>query len=59
MPLCSFCGKDAILGRGVTYIQNTGKVLHLCSSKCRKNMLSLKRKARNLKWTTHYEKGKK
>ncbi|MCE4607983.1 MAG: hypothetical protein F7B61_03365 [Caldisphaeraceae archaeon] len=28
-----------------------GEVLWFCSSKCYKNALKLKRKARNLKWT--------
>ncbi len=59
MPVCTFCAKNIVLGKGVTYIQNSGKILHFCSSKCQKNMLKLKRKARNLKWTDSYEKGSK
>ena len=58
MPACTFCSKNIELGRGVTYVRNTGRIMHFCSSKCQKNMLKLKRKPRNVKWTTAYEKKK-
>ena len=58
MPACTFCGHSIELGRGVTYVRNTGRILHFCSSKCQKNTLKLKRKPRNIKWTTAYEKKK-
>tara|TARA_Y100000310_G_C20183016_1_gene579056 strand:- start:407 stop:577 length:171 start_codon:yes stop_codon:yes gene_type:complete len=56
MPKCSFCGKDIPKGTGKIFIKNDGKILHFHNSKCEKNILKLKRKARKLKWTTHYEK---
>ena len=56
MVNCSFCGKNYERGEGMTYVQKSGKVLHFHASKCEKNMLKLKRKARNLKWTEHYVK---
>lgn len=52
MANCSFCGVKIEKGTGKMFVYTTGKVLHFCSSKCEKNMLKLKRKARNLKWTT-------
>ena len=36
---------------------NNGTVLWFCSSKCKKNMLVLKRDPRKLKWTKKYVKG--
>ena len=57
MPKCSFCGHEIEIGTGTLFVFKTGKISHFCSSKCEKNMLKLKRKARNLKWTTSYEKG--
>lgn len=56
MASCSFCGEKIEKGIGKMFVFKTGKVLHFCSSKCEKNMLKLKRKARNLKWTKKYEK---
>jgi len=49
---CSFCGTDIEAGSGLMYIRNDGTVLRFCSSKCRKNMLELKRVSRNLKWSS-------
>jgi len=40
------------------YVKNDGSVLYFCSSKCRKNMLILKRKPEKYKWTTYYVKQK-
>lgn len=50
MASCSFCGEKIAKGTGKMFVFTTGKVFHFCSSKCEKNMLKLKRKARNLKW---------
>ncbi len=47
---CSFCGKNIRPGYGVTYIKTDGTILHFCSSKCRKNMLKLKRSPKKVKW---------
>ncbi len=57
MANCSFCGKRIEKATGKIFVLNTGKSLHFCSSKCEKNQLKLKRKARHLKWTKFFEKG--
>ncbi|MHA1596718.1 MAG: 50S ribosomal protein L24e [Candidatus Asgardarchaeia archaeon] len=54
---CSFCGREIEFGTGITYILSDGRTLHFCSSKCKKNMLVLKRDPRKLKWTLKYRKG--
>ncbi|MBU2639805.1 MAG: 50S ribosomal protein L24e [Nanoarchaeota archaeon] len=56
MPKCSFCGKDIEEGTGKTFVKTDGRILYFDNQKCEKNMLKLKRKARNLKWTKFYEK---
>ena len=57
MPKCSFCGNNYNLGSGKTFVQKSGKILYFCKAKCEKNMLKLKRKSRNVKWTKNYVKG--
>ena len=47
---CSFCNKEIPPGTGIEYVLKKGKILHFCSSKCKKNMLVLKRKPAKLKW---------
>ncbi|MBS3117398.1 50S ribosomal protein L24e [Candidatus Woesearchaeota archaeon] len=59
MAKCTFCGYEVERGTGKLYVFKTGKTANFCSSKCEKNMLKLKRKARRLPWTANYEKGKK
>jgi large subunit ribosomal protein L24e len=54
---CSFCGNQLRPGHGRVLVKNDGSMLYLCSSKCWKNMLVLKRDARKLKWTNRYVKG--
>ena len=54
---CSFCGSEIERGTGKLYVRKDGSVLRFCSSKCEKNLLKLKRKARKFKWTNYYEKG--
>jgi large subunit ribosomal protein L24e len=44
-------------GSGTMLVKNDGTVLWSCSSKCKKNMLVLKRDPRKLKWTKKYVKG--
>jgi len=56
MTNCSFCGRKIEKGTGKIFVFKTGKLLNFCSSKCEKNMLKLKRKARTLKWTKFYGK---
>jgi len=46
MPKCSYCGKQYEPPRGLTLVMNDGTLKHLCSSKCRKNMLMRRRKTR-------------
>ncbi len=52
---CSFCGTDIEPGTGSIYVKGDGSLLYLCSSKCRRNEVYLKRRARRLKWTEVYE----
>ena len=58
MAKCTFCGNTIEKGTGMMHVLTEGKVLYFCSSKCRKNMLKLKRAPRYFKWTKHYEKGR-
>lgn len=51
MVRCTFCGKEISRGKGKMYIKKDGKIFYFCSSKCEKNQLKHKRKARTLKWT--------
>ncbi len=51
MVKCTFCGNDLNLGTGKMYVKSDGKIFYFCSGKCEKNMLKLKRKPRNVKWT--------
>jgi len=53
---CSFCGGEISAGTGTAYVRNDGSMLWFCSSKCRKNMLHLKRDPRKLKWTEKHPK---
>lgn len=54
---CSFCERTVPKGSGTMLVKNDGTVLWFCSSKCKKNMLELKRDARKIKWTKRYVKG--
>ncbi len=38
-------------GTGKLFAKTDGTILYFCSRKCEKNMLKLKRKARDFKWT--------
>jgi len=46
MPKCVYCGNEYKFPRGITLVMNDGKINHLCSSKCRKNMGMKKRRVR-------------
>jgi len=48
---CTFCGKEITIGTGKVLIKKDGTMINFCSNKCEKNMLKLKRKSRNTKWT--------
>jgi large subunit ribosomal protein L24e len=56
---CVFCGHEFPPGTGIMYVKNDGSALWLCSSKCRKNALKLRRDPRKLKWTEYYGKEEK
>jgi large subunit ribosomal protein L24e len=57
MAKCSFCKKDIEKGTGKIFVKKDGKILHLCSRKCEKNMFKLKRKPAKFKWTKPKKKG--
>ena len=46
MAKCVFCGKEYGSPKGLTLVRLDGSINHLCSSKCRKNMLMKRRKTR-------------
>ena len=46
MPKCVYCQKQYEFPRGLTLIMKSGDINHLCSSKCKKNMLMGRRKVR-------------
>jgi large subunit ribosomal protein L24e len=46
MPKCSYCEEDYGVPKGMTLVKTDGTIVHLCSSKCRKNMLMKRRKVR-------------
>ena len=50
MPRCSFCKKNYEFPRGLTLILNDGNIVYFCSSKCRKNMLHLRRDNKKVNW---------
>lgn len=54
---CSFCGNPIEPGTGMLFIKRDGTRHQFCSSKCRRNLLELKRVPRTVKWTKHYIKG--
>jgi len=49
MARCSFCGKQIQLGKGITYVETSGRIYHFCSSKCKKNK-RMKRDPTKVKW---------
>ncbi|MFW6014045.1 MAG: 50S ribosomal protein L24e [Nanoarchaeota archaeon] len=51
MAACNFCGIEIPKGTGKIYVKKDGKTFNFCSSKCEKNMLVLKRKPWEIKWT--------
>ena len=55
--ICSFCNRSVSKGSGTMFAKNDGTVMWVCSAKCKKNALVLKRDPRKLKWTKKYVKG--
>ncbi len=51
MVNCSFCGKVLEKGTGKMFVKTDGRISYFCSTKCEKNLLKLKRKPREHKWT--------
>jgi large subunit ribosomal protein L24e len=51
MVKCNFCGKDIEKGTGTMLVKTDGRIHYFCSTKCEKNLLKLKRKPREYKWT--------
>lgn len=51
MVKCNFCGKDIEKGTGMMLVKTDGRIHYFCSTKCEKNLLKLKRKPREYKWT--------
>jgi large subunit ribosomal protein L24e len=49
MVKCSFCGRQIIQGRGIIFVENSGRVVNFCSAKCRKNK-NMGREAKRLNW---------
>ncbi|MCD6549347.1 TRASH domain-containing protein [Candidatus Micrarchaeota archaeon] len=57
--ICSFCGKEIPPGKGLMYVRRDGKIYYFCSSKCKRNMLNLKRSGKKTKWTEYVQKKRK
>ena len=49
MPKCTVCKKNYEFPDGLTFVHADGRVLHFCSSKCRKNHEMGRKK---LKWVS-------
>ena len=51
LKTCTFCKKEIRLGTGTMFVKYDGTIIWLCSSKCRKSYLKLKRDPRQFKWS--------
>jgi len=58
MPKCAFCGKQFVKGTGLLFVKKDGTAFFYCSSKCKKNSLTLKRSPHAVKWTETYQNAK-
>ncbi len=52
--MCNFCGQAIEPGTGKLFVKKDGTVYSLCSNKCKKNQIDLKRVPRRTKWTKRY-----
>ena len=52
---CSFCGNEIRAGTGKIYVKKEGSTVFLCSKKCEKNLLKLRRNPRKTRWTKHHK----
>ncbi len=59
MAKCNFCGLSIARGTGKILVKTDGKIIHLCSMKCEKNLIKLGRKPLNTKWSSLSRKGAK
>lgn len=59
MAKCTFCGQAIDKGTGKIYVKKEGKILYFCSMKCEKNLLKLRRKPRETRWTEEFHAIKK
>ena len=59
MPKCTFCGNNVRKGTGKLYVYTSGKIANFCSHKCEKNLLKLKRKPLQTRWTQEWIKENK
>jgi len=53
--VCSFCGVEIERGTGKIIVKKDNSIVHMCSMKCEKNMLVLKRNALKVPWTKKYQ----
>lgn len=53
--VCTFCANNIEPGTGTLYVKRDGSIFHFCSSKCRKNLLILKRVPRRVRWSKAFE----
>lgn len=58
MVKCTFCAKAIPRGEGKMFVQNDGRILYICSSKCERNMMKLNRKPHTTGWTDTYHQQK-
>ena len=56
---CTFCSEEIERGTGKMLVQNDGKILYFCSSKCEKNLTYLGRNPKKVGWTRKKKKSKK
>ncbi|HLC81713.1 MAG TPA: 50S ribosomal protein L24e [Candidatus Nanoarchaeia archaeon] len=54
MAKCTFCGEQIEKGTGKMFVYISGKIANFCSNKCEKNLLKLKRKPLETRWTQAY-----
>jgi large subunit ribosomal protein L24e len=52
--VCSFCGNYIEPGTGRLYIKKDGTSYNFCTSKCRKNLIVLRRTPHRTEWTKFY-----
>jgi len=51
---CAFCGYEIPHGKERIFVNKKGELFRFCSKKCEKNLLKLRRKPREVRWTKAY-----